>query len=402
MQDMQLMPGKKYLLRATLFHARYSKIAVRSNYACRIAKTYNNFAILLPLLILVLLPGLSADGRASAARRGRILSSQEPGQSGVLKNSESQAIADAQVTTVLGKMAAAGIAQPATVADVRRAYRFYPQLSGTPEHVFRIEDRQIPGLSGNIPIRLYTPSSRSGMPVLVFFHGGGFVAGSLDTHDAPLRSLANRCECIIISVAYRLAPENKYPAAPDDAYAATKWVAEHGPDIGVDPHRIAVAGDGAGGNLAAVVTLMARERGGPPLLFQVLIYPTLEATTMRPSWWAESDVPTVSRESKNDILSVYLPVTGRLRDPFVSPLFAESLRTLPPALIVTYEDDAPMRVEAEEYADRLKEDNVMAKVSLYPKMIHGFFLMAGYLDGGKKCINEIASTLRDTFERTSK
>ena len=402
MQDKQLMPRKKHLLGAILFHARYSKIAIRSSYACILTAVLYNFAIFLSFLTLVLLPGLSTYGRVSAARRGRRPACQEPGQSGVVKNSESQAIADAQVKTVLGKMAAAGITQPATVADVRRAYRFYPELSGTPEHVFRVEDRQISGLSGNIPVRLYTPSSRSGMPVLVFFHGGGFVAGSLDTHDAPLRSLANRCECIVISVAYRLAPENKYPAAPDDAYAATKWVAEHGADIGVDPHRIAVAGDGAGGNLAAVVTQMARERGSPPLLFQVLIYPTLEATTMRPTWWAESDVPTVSRESKNDINSVYLPVTGRLRDPFVSPLFAENLRNLPPALIVTYEDDAPMRAEAEEYADRLKKDNVMAKVSLYPKMIHGFFLMAGYLDGGKKCIDEIASTLRNAFGRTSK
>ena len=197
-------------------------------------------------------------------------------------------------------MAAAGIALPTTVADVRKAYLFYPKLSGTPESVFRIQDREVPGPAGNIPLRVYTPSSTSGLPIAVFFHGGGFVAGSLDSHDTPLRSVSNRCQCIVVSVAYRLAPENKYPAAPEDAYAATRWVAEHAADIGGDPHRIAVAGDGAGGNLAAVVTLMARERGTPPLIFQLLIYPSLDAPTMRPSWWTESNTPTVSRESKNE------------------------------------------------------------------------------------------------------
>jgi acetyl esterase len=151
------------------------------------------------------------------------------------------------VKAVLDKMAAAGIAHPTSVADVRKAYLFYPRLSGSAEQVFRVEDRQIPGPVGNILIRVYTPSSTGGLPILVFFHGGGFVAGSLDTHDIPLRSVTNRCECIIVSVAYRLAPENEYPAAPEDAYAATKWVAEHGTDIGGDPHRIAVGGDGRAG-----------------------------------------------------------------------------------------------------------------------------------------------------------
>jgi acetyl esterase len=309
-------------------------------------------------------------------------------------------VSDPQVKIVLDKMAAAGVTRPTTVADVRKAYEFYPKLSGTPEHVYLINDRQIPGPGGNIMVRVYTPSSASNLPILVFFHGGGFVAGSLDTHDNPLRSVANRCECIVVSVAYRLAPENKYPAAPEDAYAATRWVAEHAASIGGDPHRIAVGGDGAGGNLAAVVTLMARKRGTPPLIFQLLIYPSLDASTLRPSWWTESNAPTVSRESKNEILGMYLPVTGNLRDPFVAPLHAESLKNLPPALVIAYEGDDPMRAEGEEYAHRLTQDGVTARVSLYPKAIHGFFLMAGELDSGKKCIDETASTLRNAFNGT--
>jgi acetyl esterase len=301
------------------------------------------------------------------------------------------------VQKVLDKMAAAGVARPTTVEDVRKAYLFYPKLSGGPEHVFRTEDREIPRPPGNIGVRIYTPSLTTGLPIFVFFHGGGFVAGSLDTYDTPLRSVANRCECIVVSVAYRLAPENKYPAAPEDAYAATKWVAEHGSEIGGDPHRIGVGGDGAGGNLAAVVTLMARERGTPRLIFQVLIYPTLDASTLRPVWWEETNVPTVTRDVKNEILSLYLPITGNLRDPYVAPLLAENLKNLPAALVITYEDN-PMHDEGDEYASRLRQDGVEAKVSFYPNMIHGFFLMAGDLEAGKKCIDEIARALRNAFK----
>ena len=311
--------------------------------------------------------------------------------------SEPQAPVDPQVKAVLNKITAAGIAQPTTVEAARKAYLFYPKLSGTPEHVFRIEDRQIPGPAGNITVRVYTPNPKSGLPILVFFHGGGFVAGSLDSHDTPLRSLANRCECIVVSVAYRLAPENIYPAAPEDAYAATRWVAEHATNIGGDPRRIAVAGDGTGGNLAAVVTLMARERGAPPLLFQLLIYPMLDASTMRPSWWIESDAPGISRESKNAVLRTYLPATADLNDPFIAPIHAKNFRNLPPALLITYEGNDPMRAEGEEYARRLTQDGVAVKISYYPNAIHGFFLMAGDLDAGKKCIDEAASALKNSF-----
>jgi acetyl esterase len=357
-----------------------------------------NFILLPPSLVFVLLFVVDGSRRASNLRvEGTSADLLEP-QNQTMKKPERQTPDNPQVKTVLDKMAAAGIAQPSTVADVRKAYLFYPKLSGTPEHVFRIEDRQIPGPAGNIPVRIYTPRSENGLPILVFFHGGGFVAGSLDSHDVPLRSVANHCECIVVSVAYRLAPENKYPAAPEDAYAATKWVAEHGGDIGGDPQRIAVGGDGAGGNLAAVVTLMGRERGTPRPIFQLLIYPMLDASTMRPSWWAESNTPTVSRESKNEILGLYLPTTGSLRDPFVAPLHAENLRNLPRALIISYKNDAPMRAETEEYADRLAHDGVVTKVSFYDTMIHGFFLMAGDLDDGRKCIEEMANVLRDAFK----
>ena len=363
-----------------------------------ISKTLESFALLLLSVAFVLLCAVSGSGRVSETRVDRSLASLREWQNQPETKSESETQDDPEVKRVLDKMAAAGVAGPTTVADVRKAYLFYPKLSGSPEHVFRIEDRQISGPAGNIPVRVYTPSSTNGLPILVFFHGGGFVAGSLDSHDTPLRSVSNRCECIVVSVAYRLAPENKYPAAPEDAYAATSWVGEHGADIGGDPHRIAVGGDGAGGNLAAVVTLMARARRTPFLVFQLLVYPMLDASTMRPTWWTESGTPTVSRDSKNDILRMYLRAYTSLTDPFVAPLRAENLRELPPALIITYKNDAPMRVESEEYVSRLTQDGVVAKLSLYPMMIHGFFLMAGDLDGAKKCIDEMASALRNAFK----
>lgn len=362
-----------------------------------ISKAFGNFTVVLVSLALLVLPAVTGTAKGPGTRVGPSFLSLQEEQDQAAEESKPQTPVDPKVREVLDKMAAAGISHPTTVEDVRKAYLFYPKLSGTPEHVYRVEDRQIPGPAGKITVRVYIPNSTADLPILVFFHGGGFVAGSLDTHDTPLRSVANRCGCIIVSVAYRLAPENKYPAATEDAYAASKWVAEHGADIGGDPRRIAVAGDGSGGNLAAVVTLMARDRGTPQLTLQVLIYPMLDATIMRPSWWTESNAPTVSRESKNEILGMYLPITGNLRDPFVSPIFAENLKNLPPALLITDEDD-PMRDEGEEYAGRLTKDGVLAKVSRYPKMIHGFFLMAGSLDAGKKCIDEVASALKNAFK----
>jgi acetyl esterase len=357
-------------------------------------------SLLLPALTLVLLYEVSGPRRWSESPIEWSIQSPVDKQKPTLTEAGAQKPDDPEVKAVRNKMSAAGITRPSTVADVRKAYLFYPKLSGIPEPVFHIEDRQIPGPAGNITVRVYTPNATSGLPLFLFFHGGGFVAGSLDTYDNPLRSVANRCECVVVSVAYRLAPENKYPAALEDAYAATKWVAEHAGIIGGEPHRIAVGGDGAGGNLAAVITLLARERGGPHPLFQVLIYPMLDASTMRPSWFAESEAPIVTREVKHSLLSAYLPITTRLSDPHVSPIRAHTLANLPPALVIAYGDKDPMRAESEDYARRLTQDGVAATVSLYPSAIHGFFLMAGDLAAGRKCIDEVATTVRNAFNST--
>ncbi len=354
--------------------------------------------LLAPLLFI-----LPAVGNGSAEKFYARVEQRTPNPLENLAASEStaQTQTDPQVKAVQGKMTAAGIGRPAKVADVRTAYLFYAKLSGLPEHVYRVENRDIPGPVGNLTTRVYTPNSGTVLPILVFFHGGGFVAGDLDTYDNPLRSITNRCECIVVSVAYRLAPKNKYPAAPEDAYAATKWAAEHADSINGDSRRIAVGGDGAGGNLAAVVTLMARERGTPHLAFQVLIYPMLGASTMRPSWFTETDLHTVTRGTKHSMLSAYLPIAVDLGDPHISPIRADTLAGLPPALLIVYGGEDPTRAEGEDYAHRLTHDSVAASISIYPDAIHGFFLMAGELDAGKKCIEEISSALKTAYAGAS-
>jgi acetyl esterase len=330
-----------------------------------------------------------------APRRGHAKIS-APSQSQSATGSAAQAQVDPQVKKVLDKMTAAGVLHPTTIEEIKKSYSFYMTLQAPPEKVFRVADRQIPGPAGNLTIRIYTPRAGEKLPVLVFFHGGGFVAGSLETHDVPLRAVANRCDCIVVSVAYRLAPAYRYPAATDDSYAATAWVASHAQEFSGDPHRIAVGGDGSGGNLAAVVALMARDKGAPHLVYQVLIYPMTDATVMKSAWWTESPDPVISREAKNNVLSWYLPPTGRLEDPYVSPILAENLSGLPSALVLTDQDD-PLRDEAEQYANRMSQAGVATKVIRYPNVIHGFFLLLGQLDAATDSVNQVANGLKQAF-----
>jgi acetyl esterase len=309
----------------------------------------------------------------------------------------SQAPIDPQVKAILDKMEAAGVLHPTTREQARKSYLFYAKFAGSPENIFHVEDRQIPGPAGNIPVRLYQPRAGGGLPVWVYFHGGGFITGSLDTHDTPLRAIANRCDCVIVSVAYRLAPEHPYPAATQDAYAATKWAADHATEIGGDPLRIAVGGDGAGGNLAAVVTLMARDRGAPHLDYQVLIYPILDSLMLTRSW-VESHDPIITNDAMLTQWAAYVPVNTDPNIPYISPANAD-LHKLPPALIVTAADD-PLRDEDNLYALALRKAATPADLVVYPDVIHGFFLMGGEVDAAKKCSDKIAASLKQGFQAT--
>ncbi len=276
----------------------------------------------------------------------------------------------------------------------REAFRARRSLAGPAEEVKRVEDHTLPG---GLRVRLYDPldssasASRPG-PALIFFHGGGFVQGDLDTIDSPCRSLANASKCLVVSVDYRLSPEHKFPAAVEDAYQATSWAAEQSAELGIDPARIAVGGDSAGGNLAIVTALLARDRCGPRIAFQVLIYPVSNHSFDTPSYRECADGYGLNREAMEYYWNQYLARPEDGQNPLASPLLAD-LQGLPPALVITAEYD-PLRDEGEALADRLREAGVEVEARRYDGQIHGFFTMAGLLDASRQLQQDIAKTLR--------
>jgi acetyl esterase len=271
----------------------------------------------------------------------------------------------------------------------------FRDLQGEPEPVGEVRDVLVPGPAGMLPVRVYHPAPGETRPLVVYFHGGGWVFGDLEIVDKPCRALANVSRCVVASVNYRLSPESKFPAAAEDCYAATKWLAEHAAENGSDQNVVAVAGDSAGGNLAAVVALMARDRGGPKRTFQLLIYPVMAPArgTEFSSYTQNADGYLLTRAAMEWFWDHYLatPVDGE--SPCASPLHAPDLAGLPPAMVVTAQFD-PLRDEGRAYANRLRDAGVAVRQSHYDDMIHGFFWMAGALDRGKELIAEIGNELR--------
>jgi acetyl esterase len=268
--------------------------------------------------------------------------------------------------------------------------------AGAPEPVWEVTGLEVPGPDSTLPLRVYRPTAGDRMPTLVYLFGGGWTLGSLDTSDAICRSLANAAGCLVVAVGYRLAPEARFPAAVEDCYAGARWVAGHAADIGADPARIAVGGDSAGGNLAAAVTLLARERGGPDLVGQVLVYPNTDHGADTPSLRDSTDPTWFNRHSVAWYWNHYLADPADGADPLASPLRAGDLSGLPPALVITAEYD-PLRDEGESYARRLVEAGVPVRLSRYDGMAHGFFAMAGVLDDAVRARAEVARALRGWF-----
>jgi|TARA_B100001105_G_scaffold188598_2_gene152989 acetyl esterase/lipase len=262
------------------------------------------------------------------------------------------------------------------------------------EDVASVEDLEVPGPDGPLPVRVYRPDGAAvPAPVVVFFHGGGWVLGSIATHDATCRGLANRTGAVYVSVDYRLAPEHPYPAAPEDCYAATCWVADHAADLGVDPGRLAVAGDSAGGNLAAVVCQMARDRSGPAIAFQLLIYPVTDLDFDRwPSMEENADGPLLTREGMDWFARHYvgtLPFTG---DPYAAPIRAADLSGLPQAHVATAGHD-PLRDEGAGYAEALAAAGVTVGYDNFATMIHGFVGFADVVPAAGEARDRIAAAL---------
>jgi acetyl esterase len=306
---------------------------------------------------------------------------------------------DPQVRMILDQMEAQG-APPIselTPAEARAAMANLAALGKYPDERAPTEDRTIPGPGGGIPVRIYRPNSDIPLPVVVFMHGGGWVIGNVDTHDSVCQQLATSVPAVVVSVDYRLAPEYPYPAAVEDCMAATNWVHEHAEELGADGDRLAVAGDSAGGNLAAVVSIKARDAGGPPISFQVLVYPATDLTRASPSHAANGQGYLLTKESMDWFIGHYAP-GSELKNPDVSPLFADSLAGLPPALVITAEFD-PLRDEGEAYADRLRESGVEARTSRYDGMIHAFFGMDLLLPQAAEAIQEASTSLRQALYR---
>jgi acetyl esterase len=299
---------------------------------------------------------------------------------------QAQAVLDAQ-------QASGAVTLPdSSPEEARRIYNSAPDFSGPRAPVAAVEDRVLSGPGGDLTVRIYSPDAPPPAPALIYFHGGGWVMGSIDAVDAPLRAVANGSGCVICSVDYRLAPEHPFPAALDDARAVLGWVAEETGPLGVDAGRIALGGDSAGGNLTAATTLAERDRGHH-IAGQVLIYPVLDHDFERPSYVANADGFGMTRDHMKWYWDHYLPDPERRSDPLASPLRATDLSALPPALVVTAEHDV-LRDEAEKYAARLRAAGVPVTLSRYDGMMHGFFRTAGAVDGGRALIDEIAAWLR--------
>jgi acetyl esterase len=259
-----------------------------------------------------------------------------------------------------------------------------------------IGDATIPGPAGSISARIYRPTDDSVLPVLVYFHGGGLVMGSNHSFEPLARELASASGATVVAVDYRLAPESPPPAQFDDAYAATEWVSRNARDLGVDSDRVAVVGDSAGGSLAAAVALAARDRGGPAICAQVLLYPGLDRDMTAPSIIALADAPLLARDDIDYMHALADGNAGPPRDPYLVPAYASDLSGLPPAIVVTAACD-PIRDWGERYAARLRDADVQTTTTRYPGMYHGFLMRCDATTRGRLAIADIGALLRAKF-----
>ena len=272
-------------------------------------------------------------------------------------------------------------------------------VAGPPDEVAWTRDFEVAGAEGPLRARLYVPRERAedeSSPMLVFFHGGGFVIGGFATHDAPCRTLAVHGGVRVVSVEYRLAPEHPFPAAPADCLAAFNDIVARAGELGADPERIAIGGDSAGGALSAVTSLQARDAGGPLPAFQLLIYPVADMSEKSRSYHLFKDGFFLTEQQMDWYGSHYLPSGVDHTDPLVSPLLAPSLEGLPPAHVVTAGFD-PLRDEGEAYAERLREAGVPVTLRRHPDLIHGFINMMGTGRSARAATVEMAGVLRQAL-----
>jgi acetyl esterase len=274
-------------------------------------------------------------------------------------------------------------------------------LAPDPAPVAEVRELSAPGPGGAaVPVRLYraAPAASGEMlPALVYFHGGGWVIGDLDTHDSLCRHLANAARCAVVSVDYRLAPEHKFPGAVEDCFAATSFVAEQAASLGIDRERLAVGGDSAGGNLAAVVSLMARDRGEPRLRRQLLLYPAVDCAMTHPSHERFGEGYLLTRPTMRWFYDHYLREPADIEDWRASPLRAPDLSGVAPAFVLTAGNDV-LCDEGEAYARRLRQHGVPVRLRHFPDQIHGFLTMGKIVRAAQPALDEIAAELREAWD----
>ena len=284
---------------------------------------------------------------------------------------------------------------PAEARELYLAARFVSNPE--PPELKSVRPLAIPAPHGSIPARVYTPlklrETEGLAPCLVFFHGGGWVIGNLDSHDVACRKLADEGQLIVIAVDYRLAPEHKFPAAVDDAIAAARWIADNARQLGIDALRLSVGGDSAGGNLAAVVAIAARDGNGPAIAGQVLIYPAIDFAMTHPSHREPETSILLTHSVIRWFRDHYLSGAADVHDWRASPARASTLIGLPPAYVLTAGAD-PLRDEGDEYAKRLKEAGVPVTYRSFPGQFHGFFTMGKLLQQANVAANEIGAWLK--------
>jgi acetyl esterase len=305
---------------------------------------------------------------------------------------------DPQAQRVVEALAALNLKpiEDSTPDEARESMRTRTAALGPFPEVASVTDHRMPVTGGEITVRVYAPAGPGPHPALVFFHGGGWVIGDLYTHDGLCRSIVDTARCAVASVDYRLAPEWKYPVAVDDSFAALAWVVANASRLEIDPRRVAVGGDSAGGNLATVVALMARDHGGPALAHQALIYPVTDHNLNTRSYEENATGYVLTRDAMRWFWNHYLPGEALGKEPKASPLRAASLTGLPPALVITAECD-PLRDEGEAYAARLRDAGVQVTLTRYTGMFHGFIRMTRILDKARTALDEVASSLQKAF-----
>ena len=295
---------------------------------------------------------------------------------------------------MLDEIAAAGGGENVkpSIDEMRRLQLVEARFSGEPQPVAAVRDVHIESPSGSTHVRLYLPDSSGPHPAVLFLHGGGWALGSIELSDPLCRALCRASRTLIASVEYRLAPEHRFPAGLDDAYAALCWLNANGPEIGAIPGKLAVCGDSAGGNLAAAVSLMSRDRGGPELALQVLIYPAFDPTLSEASMQTLAAGYGLTAGDMELFWELYLKGPEDAANPYASPLRETNLKSVAPALIITAEYD-PLVDEGERYAAQLRDAGVPARTLRYPGMIHGFMSYLGRVDAARAAVAECADAL---------